>query len=51
MFEVMAAETLWTPTVANVTVKTPFPASLPKLTRKVCGEIVAFGSVERNVTV
>jgi hypothetical protein len=51
MFEVMAAETLCTPTVANLTVKAPLPTTLPKLTRKVFGEIVAFGSVEFEVTV
>ena len=51
MFEVMAVETLCTPTVANVTVKTPFPTMRPKLTRKVLGEKVAPGSVEFKVTV
>ena len=51
MFEVMAVETLWTPTVENVTVKAPFPTMRPKLTRNVFGEKVALGSVEFRVTV
>jgi len=51
MFEVMAAETLCTPTVENLTVKSPFPTMRPKLTRKVFGEKVALGSVEFKVTV
>lgn len=51
MFEVMAAETLCTPSVENVTVKTPLPTTLPKFTRKLFGKIVAFGSVELKVTV
>jgi hypothetical protein len=51
MFEVMVVETLWTPTVENVTVKAPFPTTRPKLTRKVLGENVAPESVEFNVTV
>ena len=51
MFEVMVAETPWTPTVENATVKTPLPATRPKLTRKVLGVNVARGSVEFKVTV
>ena len=51
MFEVMVAETLWRPTVENVTAKTPLPTMRPKLTRKVFGEKVAPGSVEFKVTV
>ena len=51
MFEVMAAETLCTPTVENVTVKAPLPTMRPKLTRKVLGENVALGSVEFKVNV
>jgi hypothetical protein len=51
MFEVMAAETLCTPTVAKLTVNAPFPTMRPKLTRKVFGEKVALGSVEFKVTV
>ncbi len=51
MFEVMVVETLWTPTVENVTAKTPLPTMLPKLTRNVLRENVARGSVEFNVTV
>ena len=51
MFEVMAVETLWMPTVENVTVKIPLPTMRPKLTRKVFGEKLAFGSVEFKVTV
>jgi len=51
MFEVMVVETLWTPSVKNVTAKTPFPTTRPKLTRKVLGEIVALGSLEFKVTV
>jgi len=51
MFEVMAAETLCTPTVEKLTVKAPFPMMRPKLTRKVFGEKVAPGSVEFKVTV
>lgn len=51
MFEVMAAETLCTPTVENVTAKAPFPTMRPKLTRKVFGENVALGSVEFKLTV
>jgi hypothetical protein len=51
IFEVMVVETLWTPTVENVTVKAPLPTTRPKLTRKVLGENVALGSVEFNVTV
>src|SRR5688500_6693445 len=50
MFGVMVADTLCTPTVENVTVKTPVPAMRPKLTRKVLGEIVAPGSVEFKMT-
>ena len=51
MFEVMVAETLWTPTVENVTVKAPLPTMRPKLTRKVLGENVALESVEFKDTV
>jgi hypothetical protein len=51
MFEVMVVETLWMPTVENVTAKAPFPTTRPKLTRKVLGENAAPGSVEFNVTV
>lgn len=51
MFEVIAAETLCTPTVENVTVKAPLPTMRPKLTMKVFGVKVAIGSVEFKVTV
>ena len=51
MLEVMAAETLCTPTVENLTTKAPFPTMRPKLTRKELGEKVAPGSVEFKVTV
>ena len=51
MFDVIDVETLWTPTVENVTVKTPLPTRRPKLTRKVLGENAAPGSVEFKVTV
>ena len=43
MFEVMVVEILCTPTVENVTAKTPVPTMRPKLTRKVLGENVAPG--------
>ncbi len=51
MFEVMLVETVWTPTVENVTTKAPSPTTRPKLTRKVLGKNVAPGSVEFKVTV
>jgi hypothetical protein len=51
MFEVMVVETRCTPTVENVTAKTPLPTMRPKLTTKVLGENVAPGSVEFKVTV
>ena len=51
MFEVMVVETLCTPTVENVTAKTPLPTMRPKLTRKVLGENAAPASVEFKVTV
>jgi len=51
MFDVMVVETLWTPSVENVTAKTPFPTTRPKLTMKVLGENVALGSVEFKLTV
>ena len=51
MFDVIAAETVWTPTDPNVTVKAPSPTMLPKLTRNVFGKNLALGSVELKLTV
>ena len=49
--EVMVVETRCTPTVENVTAKTPLPTMRPKLTMKLLGENVAAGSVEFKITV
>ena len=51
MFEVMATETLCTPSVENLTAKTPLPTMRPKLTRKLVGEKLALGSVELKFSV
>ena len=51
MLAVMVAETLWTPTVENLTLKTPLPTTRPKLTRKVLGAKVAPRSLEFKLTV
>ena len=51
MFEVMLVETLCTPSVENLTAKTPLPTMRPKLTRKVWGVKVAPESLEFRATV
>jgi hypothetical protein len=51
IFDVMVAKIVCSPAVANLTVNFPVPARLPKLTKNVFGEKLAFGSVALNTTV
>lgn len=51
MLEVMAAEMVWVPTVAKVTVNFVGPERLPKLTKNDFGEKAANGSLAFKMTV
>lgn len=51
MLEEIVADIVCSPTVANFTENVPVPERLPKLTKKVLGEKVAFGSVALKITV